>query len=300
MYLCYVDESGVSEIPGNSSHFVLAGLAIPIDHWREADAAVSAVMDRYGLSNQELHTAWLVRKYIEQSKIGGFDSMDWVRRRSEVEKYRVAEVYRVRKLGIGKRNSELKKNYKKTAAYIHLTLAERQKLAREIATVVSSWTWARLFAESINKAHFDPARAHRGIGEQAFEQVISRFEQFLKNTELPGRANFGLIIHDNNQTVAKKHTDLMRQFHARGTGWTTIHRIIETPLFVGSDLTRMVQIADLCSFAIRRYVENGEKELFVPLFQRGDKIGTTVVGIRHFTDTNCACMICSAHRQVNP
>ncbi len=29
MFLCYIDESGTSNIPGNTSHFILAGLAIP-------------------------------------------------------------------------------------------------------------------------------------------------------------------------------------------------------------------------------------------------------------------------------
>jgi hypothetical protein len=298
MYLCYVDESGVPEIPGNSSHFVLAGIAIPIERWREADAAISAIMNRYGLADQELHTAWLVRKYIEQSKIADFESLDWTHRRSEVEKFRVAEIYRVRRAGIAKRNSELKKNYRKTAPYIHLTLGERERLAREIADAVSRWTWARLFAECIDKAHFDPARTARSVSEQAFEQLISRFEQFLRHTDVPGRPNFGLIIHDNNQTVSEKHTALMRHFHSQGTLWTTVSKIMETPLFVGSDLTRMVQIADFCSFAIRRYVENGNEELFSPLFQRGDRIGATVVGIRHFTNNACACRICAAHRQV--
>ena len=32
MYLCYIDESGTSDIPGNTSHFILAGLSLPI--WR--------------------------------------------------------------------------------------------------------------------------------------------------------------------------------------------------------------------------------------------------------------------------
>ena len=90
---------------------------------------------------------------------------------------------------------------------------------------------------ALTKLHFDPVRAQRSVGEQAFEQLISRFQQFLINTESAGQQNFGLIIHDNNQTISTKHTQLMRQFHAQGTLWTHITRIMETPLFVGSDLT---------------------------------------------------------------
>ena len=105
-------------------------------------------------------------------------------------------------------------------------------------------------------------------------------------------------MHDNNPTVARKHTELMRNFHAQGTLWTRIERIIETPLFVDSKLTRMVQIADLCSYALRRYVENNrEADLFRPVFSRADRIRNTAVGVRHYTAPACACEICQAHRR---
>ena len=46
MYLYYTDESGTSDIPGNTSHFVLAGVSIPIWHWRDADGEVIAIEQR--------------------------------------------------------------------------------------------------------------------------------------------------------------------------------------------------------------------------------------------------------------
>jgi hypothetical protein len=49
MYLCYVDESGTSEIPGSTSHFILAGISIPIWHWRTSDRAIYNILARYGL-----------------------------------------------------------------------------------------------------------------------------------------------------------------------------------------------------------------------------------------------------------
>lgn len=59
----------------------------------------------------------------------------------------------------------------------------------------------------------------------------------------------------------------------------------------------MVQIADLCAFALRRYLENGEEELFNLVFKRGDRDSSgRCVGIRHYTDkTHCTCKICSNH-----
>lgn len=103
------------------------------------------------------------------------------------------------------------------------------------------------------------------------------------------------MIHDNNETVAKKHTELMIDFHSKGTLWTDIKNIIETPLFVNSELTCLVQIADLCSYAIRRYLENGEEDLFQQVFKRADRKSGKVVGMRHFTDDSCNCEICKNH-----
>jgi hypothetical protein len=167
----------------------------------------------------------------------------------------------------------------------------------EIARTVGDWGFARLFAECIDKIHFDPSKAKQSLDEQAFEQVVSRFEQFLRLTNVgQDTKTYGLLIHDNNETVAKKHTDLMKTFHKVGTLWTEIQNIIETPLFVDSGLTSMIQIADLCAYSLRRYLENGETRLFDLIFKRADRKDSIVVGVRHFTDYSCSCKICSAHR----
>ncbi len=70
----------------------------------------------------------------------------------------------------------------------------------------------------------------------------------------------------------------MRSFHVTGTLWTSVDHIIETPMFVDSKLTRLVQIADLCAYALRRCLENGESDLFKPVFKRADRIGDIAVG----------------------
>lgn len=110
----------------------------------------------------------------------------------------------------------------------------------------------------------------------------------------------GLLIHDNNQTIAKKHTELMRGFHFRGTIWTAIKHIIETPLFVDSSLTSMVQVSDLCAYALRRYLENHEDELFDLVFKRADRKGILTVGVRHFAAGGCTCKICDSHTLKTP
>ena len=89
----------------------------------------------------------------------------------------------------------------------------------------------------------------------------------------------------------------MKKYHRAGTLWTQIDNIIETPLFVDSELTSMVQIADLCAYALRRYLEKSEDGLFNSVFRLADRKDGIAVGVRHFTKQPCSCRICAAHKK---
>jgi hypothetical protein len=296
MLLCYIDESGTPEIPGTSTHYVLTGLAIPEYKWKETEQDINRIKQKYGLEHKEIHTAWLLRKYIEQSKIPGFESFPRDKRIYEVNKYRNAEILRLQKRG-GQPYKQTKKNHKETEDYIHLTYNERKTLVIELAKTIASWNHARLFAECIDKVAYDPSRSSTSISEQAFEQVTTRFEYCLLNySNALNSKQYGVLIHDNNETVAKKHTELMKTFHERGTLWKNIDHIIETPLFVDSKLTSMIQLADLCAYSIRRYLENKETDLFNLIFERVDINNGRRVGIRHFPGSGCTCKICQSHK----
>ncbi|HBY19227.1 MAG TPA: hypothetical protein DEH00_08680 [Candidatus Marinimicrobia bacterium] len=297
MHITYIDESGTPEIPGNSSHYVLAGLSIPIDKWKKCERDVQKIKDKYCCHNAEIHTGWLLWPYFEQSKIPNFESMKYSERRYHVERYRNNELLRLQRIRNNKLYYKTKKNYNKTHDYIHLTFDERKKFATDIAELIGKWSFARLFAECIDKFYFNPTRSKYTLDEQAFEQVVSRFEQYLRIYSHTSRVKkFGLLIHDNNNTVSKRLTELMKQFHNSGTLWTSVRNIIETPLFVDSQLTSMVQLADLCSYALRRYIEKNEDYLYKEIIKRADKKGGKMVGVRHFTDDSCECNICKLHR----
>jgi len=249
------------------------------------------------LQGVEIHTAWLMRKYLSQAKIKDFADLDKSKRIREVKKYRNSELLRLQKRAKTKQYHNVKKFYRKSEEYIHLTHSQRVQFVLDLAALVSKWGFARLFAECIDKIHFDPARTSSSIDEQAFEQVVSRYEQYLSAIDvLKGTdRNYALLIHDNNPTASAQLTDLMKRFHDKGTFWTRIENIIETPLFVDSRLTGLVQIADLAAYALRRYVENDEEELFNLIFERADKRDGRIVGVRHFSDEDCECKICKAH-----
>jgi hypothetical protein len=75
MILCYIDDSGTPDIPGNSSHFVLAGLAIPINRWKQCENEVQSIKQKYRLPTAEIHTGWIRWPYLEQSKINDFENL---------------------------------------------------------------------------------------------------------------------------------------------------------------------------------------------------------------------------------
>ena len=277
-------------MPGNTSHYVLAGLSVPDEYWKQHHTQLEQIKYTYGLQDTEVHVAWMMRPYIEQQSIPGFESMPAGRRRAEVRRRRNAELLRLQKVNI-RGYRQARKNYRKTESYVHLTLDERRQVVTDLAELISGWGVVRLFAECIDKVHFDPIRTNTTVHEQAFEQVVSRFERYLQNRQ----SGYGILIHDNNQTVAKRHTELMKIFLHKGTLWTRIDHVIETPMFVDSQRTNMVQLADLCAYAIRRYLENSEEELFDLVFRRADRIGETAVGVRHFTSQGCPCKICTSH-----
>ena len=296
MYLCYLDESGTPELNG-TSHFVLVGLAIVATDWKSFESQIHAVVSPFGLADEEIHTAWMARRYVEQEQIPNFTTLSPDDRRKETQLRRDQHLLRLAAIGTKKQLKAAKTNYRHTFAYLHLTFDERREVLRQLADTIGTWTEARLFAQSVDKSYLKglPTISQPPF-EYAFTGVVQRFEYFLRHRgNAVDRELNGLLVQDNNQTVAKKLTSMMRQFHRQGTRWTSIDHILETPFFVDSQLTSMVQMADLCGYATRRFFENGETDLFDRIYNRFDRTSHGVVGLRHYTAPGCTCRVCQDH-----
>lgn len=111
MYLCYIDESGTPDIPGNTTHFILAGLSIPIDKWKDCDREISVLKLKHSLPGVEIHTAYMMRRYIEQSRIKNFETFGKRQRIYEVEKLRNLELLRLQRSGNYKQYKLSKKTF---------------------------------------------------------------------------------------------------------------------------------------------------------------------------------------------
>lgn len=286
MFLCYLDESGTVD-PGTTSHFVLLGLALRAERWRGLDAEIEAAKAAYRLKGAELHTAFIYKRFPEQERLAGFGALDDAeRRRRMLEARRQALLVAPTK----KKAALLKKEYAKTDAYVHLTLDERRAFVTDVADRIAR-SDVRLFCEAVSKG--DSSVSPTEVFGLAFEQVVTRFHAYL---EAIGADSLGLLVQDNNETASKHLTGLMRKYHEDGrTRWGAFRRVIETPLFVDSELTSMVQLADMCSYATRRFFENGETHLFDRIYDRFDRT-RKLVGLRHYTGKRtCSCRVCVDH-----
>lgn len=296
LYLCYIDESGTSQIPGNTSHYVLCGVSLPVKYWKRYTQKINNLKIKYRLKDCEIHTGWLLRKYREQNLITNFESLNDQERRNQVTILRQQNLKDLLRNKKRSTYTQAKKNYKHTDPYIHLTYAERIKFIQEIADLVGSSRYIRIFAECIDKNHAQTIPHRRALDEQALEQLVSRFEHYMSNIakSKSNESIYGMLIHDNCQTISEKHTKLMQKFHREGTLWTKINHVVETPFFVDSQLNSMIQIADLCALALRRYFENNEEDLLKRIQSRFDRNKGRLVGVRHFTNVQCNCNICKS------
>jgi len=296
--ICYLDESGVPELGAGTSHFILLGLSIPAEKWRIKDAEITLIKRRFGLEQAEVHTGWMSRRYLEQERIPGFEQMGAAERRSAVERERLAFLVKKATRYGEKSIKEDRKNFRKTKPYIHLTLAERRDVLHQIAERVSRWDDCVIFGECTDKRTFAGKLPRTPPFEEAFTQILTRFHRFLENLPTP---EFGFFVQDKNENMASRLTELMRLYHQRGTRWGDLPLFVETPLFVDSSLTSMVQVVDVCAYATRRFCENGETELFDFVYSRINLAGGRLVGMRHYTNRDevygrrCNCRICQNH-----
>lgn len=298
MYICYMDESGVPLPGAGTSHFIMAGVVVPARRWKQYDADLTAVKNRHGLADVEIHTAWMARFYPEQERVGGFAGLSPSDRRDAVTRERAVDLARASMRG-PKAAQELRKNYQHTSPYIALTRDQRIAVLRDVADVVGGWDKCVLFADAQDKSatrgRGPAADLGQKIADYAFEQVVTRFHTFLARAH---PRELGLLVCDQNQAVSTHLTDRVRRFHRTGTLWSTIPQIVETPMFVDSRLTSMVQVADLVSYAIRRFIEKGEADLLDRLYTRFDRANGKLVGLRHYTgSTACTCRFCQDHQR---
>lgn len=131
----------------------------------------------------------------------------------------------------------------------------------------------RLFGAVIRKA----AVAGRDPVEIAFEQLCSRFDLFLRRRySKHNDPQRGIMLFDKASTEQRIQT-LARDFKATGHSWGKTMNYADVPVFLDSTASRLIQLADLVSFALYRFYEHKDNSLYDLIKHRFDQEG----GVEH-------------------
>ena len=138
----------------------------------------------------------------------------------------------------------------------------------------------RLFAIVLEKANFNG----QDIAKVAFEQLSSRFDQFLgrlyrnkqARTDDRGGAQRGLILFDESATE-NRIQNLAREFKYSGHSFGVTRNYAEVPVFLDSRASRLIQLADLVSYALFRHFEHHDSTYFEIIQHCFDQEG----GVQH-------------------
>ena len=132
----------------------------------------------------------------------------------------------------------------------------------------------RLFASVIKKSSV----IQRDVIELAFEQLASRFDQYLMRLHKQNDTQRGIIIFDKS-TYESTIQALATDFRTIGHNWGIIRNFSEVPLFLDSRASRLIQLADLIAYGIFRWYERGDDRFFPIIKDRFDAQGGAVHGL---------------------
>jgi hypothetical protein len=134
----------------------------------------------------------------------------------------------------------------------------------------------RVFAAAVRKSVISPDDPIN----HCFEQVSSRFDQYLMRLHRQGDTQRGLIFLDKSNaefTIQR----LTRQFRSVGHSYGRLRNLSEVPAFLDSRASRLIQLADLVAYAVFRAFERQDTRFYDIIKGRFDSEGGVVHGLYH-------------------
>ena len=138
-------------------------------------------------------------------------------------------------------------------------------------------------------------RGFQAVGDlvgRAFEELCNRFDLYLTRLYKEQNEQRGLIILDDSRYEARLK-QLLATYRTVGTRFGTVHNIPESPVFTESSTTRMLQLADFCSWAVFRRYERGDTSHLDTIINKFDNSEGIIHGLVHLTTNRlCTCTYC--------
>jgi hypothetical protein len=183
---------------------------------------------------------------------------------------------------------------RREAPWKSLVIDEARGLLKSVLQVAAtSYETTRLFACAIHKQSFpgaDPVAL-------AFEDLCQRFDYFLSRRRQQGDQQRGMIILDRT-TRETSLQQLSREFRKTGTRWGSLKNIADTPFFVDSRASRLVQLADHIAYSVFRRYNTGDAQYMDIIASRFDESDGVYHGLshKHAERFTCTCPGCLSRR----
>lgn len=270
MYLLFVDESGTH---GGSPAFVLGGAAI-----HEDDAQV--------LQEQLDH---LVIRHLSRTP-------------PNLDEYELhaGEMRNAKKPAAATQASA------KSSIWATLPRAMRLALLNDAYALVANYQSVDsrlplvLFGVAVD-ARFRTAESAADREKFAYEVLLNKFDVMLKNSRVVrGRPNRGLVIHDRRVVVERDIQSWTAQWRTVAGNVGQLRNLADVPLFADSRATRLLQVADLVSYAIYRRYSPGvtDYSYFQKIWPKFHTEAGVEHGCVHFSPSygqgSCTCEACQA------
>ncbi len=176
----------------------------------------------------------------------------------------------------------------------NLGRSTRENLFEDLFNMIKNSVFPKAIAFStilnITKATSSPTEDLSTV----FSDVASRFNLFLTRGYRRGPKNKGMIIIDHSNE--DKYMEFFQGYRDNGTQYGDIRNIVDIPYFASGKDTRMIQLADLCAYAVFRQYEHGDSAYFNYIEKKFDRRGGRgpIDGLKHMTKEDCKCIACTS------
>jgi Protein of unknown function (DUF3800) len=133
----------------------------------------------------------------------------------------------------------------------------------------------------------------------AYEVLLNKFDVMLKRLRTVGNSsNRGLVIHDRRVVAERDIQEWTREWQKAAGTVGQLRNMADVPLFADSRASRLIQAADLVSYALYRHYDPGRKnrDYVGQLWNKFDTVNGSMHGCVHFTPSfgagSCQCKPC--------
>ena len=180
----------------------------------------------------------------------------------------------------------------------HIDRPTRHSLLESVVRDLVRWRSphgrrATAFAVAVKKADFAASPI-----DVAHQEIFKRFDAFLTRLHRAGESHRSLVIADNNESYEKLLQGAFLSWKSGGTRFGRLHSFAEVPLYVDSQASRLVQLADVVAWATWHYYENGHTRWMQMLNTAFDADGGIQHGLVHLLrgHRGCGCVPCTSRR----